>query len=70
MRSRRQRMAISQAEIAKKSKLYGDIVNGFNAFKKGLSLGENPFDPDSQIGKYQAWMNGWLMGQLQAGEKK
>ena len=65
---RRQRAAISQAEIIKKCKLYKEVLEGFRAFRAGHSDDNNPYDPVDEMKQYQAWRNGWLMAQEKENE--
>ncbi len=60
MPSRKQRKAISQAQIAKRCKPLGDMVRGHRAYWLGVDRSKCPYnDPE----KRQAWMNGWDMAE-------
>jgi len=54
-RSRRQRIAISQAEIGRRCKLLGPICQGFRAFREGIARENNPCQGKDQ----KAWFSGW-----------
>ncbi len=57
MLNRRQRRAISQAEIAKRCDKWATVCRGTAAFRKGLPRHANPCGE-----KYrQAWYQGWDM---------
>ena len=68
--SRRQRAAISQAEIRKRCKLYGPLMEGIRAFRKGLSAAKNPYNPVYKAKEHRTWFNGWYMGKLKMMEKE
>ena len=58
------RIAISKAQVAKQSYLWGSIAQGFRAFRNGTNQEENP-----HTGKEgNAWNQGWCMAQDQAQE--
>ena len=62
---RRQRAAISQAEIRKRCKLFGPIAQGSRAFREGLRRGSNPYN---DINQANAWFQGWDFAQEKANE--
>ena len=64
MRNRRQRVAISQAEIRKKCKLFGPLAEGTRAFREGCLRNDNPHNGKDR----QAWDQGWCMAQEKENE--
>lgn len=32
---------------------------GINARTNGAGLGSNPFDPENEVERYEAWLDGW-----------
>lgn len=64
---RKQRAAISQAEIRKKCKLLGPIAEGSRAFREGLRRGSNPHH---NINNANAWFQGWKLAQDKQRERE
>jgi len=65
----RQRIAVSKAQVAKQSYLWGSIAQGFRAFREGLPREDNPHRHEG-INQYNAWNQGWDMAQEQQQEKE
>lgn len=39
------------------------LEEGYKAFKSGQAVSQNPYDPDDELIKYEAWVDGWVEGQ-------
>ena len=61
----RQRIAINKAEIRKRCKLYGPLLQGARAFREGKLRTENPF---TSGGRKTSWDSGWDMAKEKADE--
>lgn len=39
-----------------------EYCNGYSAHNLGLGYNDNPYDPETEVVKYEAWLNGWSAG--------
>lgn len=43
---------------------------GWSAFENGLSVDDNPYDPEEHLDEYHGWQKGWRRAQMRAEAEK